>query len=57
MTSYTVTQISLGKSPGLDNGTGTWQDLRWVVVPGSVPTPGRLAFTGQELNEPFPSVG
>lgn len=50
MTSYTVTQISLGKSPGLDNGTGTWQDLRWVVVPGSVPPPGRLAFTGQELN-------
>jgi hypothetical protein len=50
MTSYTVTQISLGEVPGIHNGTGTWHDLRWVVVPGSVSPPGKLAFTGQELD-------
>ena len=50
MTGYPVTQISLGPVPNVHNGTGTWHDLRWVVVPSSVPPPGDLAFTGQAVD-------
>lgn len=48
--SYPVTQISLAPVPGVHNGTGTWNDARWVVIPGSVPPPGDLAFTGQSVD-------
>jgi len=46
---YHVTQISLDAMVGVHNGTGKWHDSRWVVVPGSVPPPGQLAFTGEVL--------
>jgi hypothetical protein len=49
MSGYPVTQISLDAIPGVHNGTGTWHDSLWVVVPDSVPPPGLLAFTGEPL--------
>ena len=49
MSGYPVTQISLDAIPGVHNGTGTWHDSLWVVVPGSVPPPGLLAFAGEPL--------
>lgn len=49
MSGYPVTQISLDAIPGVHNGTGTWHDSLWVVVPDSVPPPGQLAFVGQPL--------
>ena len=49
MSGYPVTQVSLGAIPGVHNGTGTWHDSLWVVVPGSVPPPGPLAFAGEPL--------
>jgi hypothetical protein len=49
MSGYQVTQIPLNAVSGVHNGTGTWHDSLWVVVPGSVPPPGLLAFTGEPL--------
>lgn len=49
MSGYQVTQISVGAVVGVHNGTGTWHNSLWVVVPSSVPPPGLLAFAGEQL--------
>jgi hypothetical protein len=35
--------------PGAHGGTGTFQNSNWLVVPGSVPPPGNLAFFGKTV--------
>jgi len=46
MSLYTVSSIPLVAIPGVHNGTGTFQDSKWLVVPSSVPGMGKLQFTG-----------
>jgi len=48
MSLYTVSSIDLAPLPGFHDGTGTFHDSKWVVVPESVPGSGKLQFRGQD---------
>jgi hypothetical protein len=44
MSKYDVAWTELDAIPGVHGGTGRQQSTNWVVVPGSVPSPGNLRF-------------
>jgi hypothetical protein len=48
MSVYTVSSIDLAPLPGFHDGTGTFHDSKWVVVPESVPGSGKVLFRGQD---------
>src|SRR5262249_12877858 len=50
MGAFSVSPIDLAPITGVHRGTGTFQDSIWLVVPASVPPPGRLAFFGKTVH-------